>query len=187
MLINIDKTNKNELNVQNNLTTLIGMMGSGKSKFGNLVAKKLNLKFYDTDILIERKFNLPIKDLFKIHGETFFRRVEKKEIYNIVNKARISKENSVISIGGGAFDNLSTRKLLLEYTNVIWLNAPLNSLIDRVGDGFKRPMIQGDVKTSLNNILKKRIKYYILCHYKLDTDKISQKEITKQIIRIVLQ
>ena len=73
MLININKAPKKKCNISNNnLITLIGMMGTGKTKFGYLVAKKLNFNFYDTDTIIEKKFNAPIRDLFTIHGEVFF-------------------------------------------------------------------------------------------------------------------
>ena len=184
MLINTNKVSKKDYNSQNNLITLIGMMGAGKTKFGYLVAKKLNFNFYDTDAIIEKKFNLPIKHLFTTHGESFFRKIEKDEIFSIINHAKISKEKAVISIGGGAFDNLRTRNLLLKDTKVIWLNTPIDTLVNRVGDGSKRPMLKGDIKTSINVILKKRIKYYILSHYKLDTDQLSKKEITDQIIKL---
>ena len=187
MLINTNKEPQKEQNVQNNLISLIGMMGTGKTKFGRLVSKKLNLNFFDIDTLIEKKFNTPINDLFRINGEFFFRKVEKEVIYSIINESKISKEKAVISIGGGAFDNSYTRKLLLKETKVIWLNTPINSLVERVGDGSKRPMLQGDIKTSINTILEKRVKYYIQSHYKLDTDKLSQKKIIAQIIKLTLQ
>ena len=184
MFKKINTVPKKDFTPQNNLITLIGMMGAGKTKFGYLVAKKLNFNFYDTDAIIEKKFNVPIKDLFTIHGELFFRKVEKEEIHSIINRVKIRKEKAVISIGGGAFDNLYTRNLLLKDTKVIWLNTPIDTLVNRIGDGSKRPMLKGDIKTSINAILKKRIKYYILSHYKLDTDQLSKKEITNQIIKL---
>ena len=187
MLMNTNIIPKKEYNFQNNLITLIGMMGTGKTKFGNLVAKKLNLNFYDTDTFIEEKFNTSISDLFRINGESYFRKVEKEVIYNIINETKRKKKQSVISIGGGAFDNLYTRKLLLKETKVIWLNTPINVLVNRVGNGLKRPMIQGDIKKSINTILEKRIKYYEQSHYKLDTGKLSQQEITDHIIKLILQ
>ena len=185
MSININIAPKKKNDTSNNLITLIGMMGTGKTTFGCLVAKKLNFNFYDIDAIIKKKFNVPIKHLFTIHGELFFRKVEKEEIYNIINQAKTSKEKAVISIGGGAFDNLHTRNLLLKNTKVIWLNTPIDTLVNRVGDGSKRPMLKGDIKNSINTILKKRIKYYILSHYKLDTDQLSKKEITDQIIKLI--
>ena len=66
MLININIAPKKKNNPENKLITLIGMMGTGKTKFGYLVAKKLNFNFYDTDAIIEKKFNVPIKDSWRI-------------------------------------------------------------------------------------------------------------------------
>ena len=94
-------------------------------------------------------------------------------------------EKVVISIGGGAFDNKETRELLLQYTNVIWLNTPVNILVERVGEGSKRPMIKGDVKESINRLLKKRTRFYSLSHYQLDTYKLSQKQVTEEIIKLI--
>ena len=187
MSINTNKAPKNEQNVQNHLITLIGMMGTGKTKFGYLVAEKLNLNFYDTDTIIEKKFNAPIRDLFTIHGEFFFRKVEKEQIWNAIEQSKKKNEKAIISIGGGGFDNPDTRSLLLKYTKVIWLNTSICTLIKRVGDASKRPMIQGNIKSSLNKILKKRTKHYLLAHYKLDTDTLSTKQIIDKIIEISAQ
>ena len=62
------------------LTTIIGMMGAGKSKLGYIVSKSLNVNFYDIDDLIEKELNTSIKELFKSHGEAYFRRVEEAKI-----------------------------------------------------------------------------------------------------------
>ena len=123
--------------------TLVGMMGTGKSKFGRLVANYLDYIFYDTDFLIEKNYNTTIKGLFQKYGELFFRKIEKQTIKNLILKVIENNEKVVVSIGGGAFDNKDTRELLLENTKVIWLNTPLNILVDRVGDGSKRPMLKG--------------------------------------------
>ena len=165
--------------------TLIGMMGTGKSKFGRLVASSLNFNFYDVDTLIEKKFKKTIKELFQKHGETFFRNVEKETIKNLIFKVKESDEKVIISLGGGGFDDKETRELLLNFTRVIWLNTPVNILTKRVGDGSKRPMIKGDVTEAINNLLQKRIKFYSLCHHKLNTYKLSQNQITEKIINLI--
>ena len=170
-----------------NLITLIGMMGTGKTKFGNLVANKLDYNFYDSDAIIEKKFSLTIRDIFTIHGENFFREVEKEHIRNTIEQSKKKNEKAIISIGGGGFNNPDTRSLLLKNTQVIWLDTSINTLIKRVGDASKRPMIQGDIKISLNTILKNRTKYYLLAHYKLDTNTLSTKQIIDKIIEISAQ
>ena len=165
--------------------TLIGMMGTGKSKFGRVVAKILDYKFYDIDLLIENKFKMSIKVFFQKHGELFFRKIERDMIRNLILKINKNNEKVVISLGGGGFDDQETRKLLLDNTNVIWLNTPIDILVKRVGNGSKRPMIKGETRNAINRLLKKRIKFYSLCHSQINTDKLDQNQITEKIIDLI--
>ena len=167
------------------LTTIIGMMGAGKSKLGYIVSKSLNLNFYDIDDLIEKDLNTSIKELFKSHGEAYFRRVEEAKIKIVINNAISKNEKAIVSIGGGAFDNQHSRELLLKNTKVIWLNVPIDILIKRIGDGSKRPMIKGNIEKSITEILSKRIKYYTLSHHQLNAYNLTQKQITKKMIQFI--
>lgn len=167
------------------LTTIIGMMGAGKSKLGYIVSKSLNVNFYDIDDLIEKDLNTSIKELFKSHGEAYFRRVEEAKIKIVINNAISRNEKAIISIGGGAFDNQHSRELLLKNTKVIWLNVPIDILIKRIGDGSKRPMIKGNVEKSITEILSKRVKYYSLSHHQLNAYNLTQKQITKKMIQFI--
>ena len=180
---------KNKINLKcinnNKIITFIGMMGTGKSKFGRLIAKNLSFNFYDIDLLIEQKFNNTIKTIFEEKGEKFFRQAEENIIKELIFTISHANKSSVISLGGGAFDNLNTRTLLLKNSHVIWLNSPVEKLINRVGDGSKRPMIRGDVNKSISELLKKRIKYYSLCHDQLNTNKLNQNQIIEKITKII--
>ena len=167
------------------LTTIIGMMGAGKSKLGYIVSKSLNVNFYDIDDLIEKDLNTSIKELFKSHGEAYFRRVEEAKIKIVINNAISRNEKAIISIGGGAFDNQHSRELLLKNTKVIWLNVPTDILIKRIGDGSKRPMIKGNVEKSITEILSKRVKYYSLSHHQLNAYNLTQKQIIKKMIQFI--
>ncbi len=165
--------------------SLIGMMGTGKSKFGRQVASILKFNFYDVDHLIEEEFNMTIKELFQKHGELFFRKIEKKTISNLILNVNLNKEKVIISLGGGGFDNKETRELLLNNTNVIWINTPLDVLVKRVGDGSKRPMIKGNIRNSIMQLLKIRSKYYSLCHNQINTDKLNQNQVIEKIIKLI--
>lgn len=167
------------------LTTIIGMMGAGKSKLGYIVSKSLNVNFYDIDDLIEKDLNTSIKELFKSHGEAYFRRVEEAKIKIVINNAISKNEKAIVSIGGGAFDNQHSRELLLKNTKVIWLNVPTDILIKRIGDGSKRPMIKGNIEKSITEILSKRVKYYSLSHHQLNAYNLTQKQITKKMIQFI--
>ena len=118
-------------------------------------------------------------------GEIFFRRAEENTIKELIFSISQLNQSSVISLGGGGFDNVNTRKLLLKKSHVIWLNSPVESLVKRVGDGSRRPMIKGDVKKSISELLKKRIKYYSLCHDQLNTNKLNQSQIIEKIKKII--
>ena len=165
--------------------TLIGMMGTGKSKFGRQIANILKFNFYDVDHIIENEFKMTIKELFQKHGEDFFRTIEKKTISNLILKINKNKEKVIISLGGGGFDNKETRDILLNNTNVIWLNTPVDVLVQRVGDGLKRPMIKGSTRASISHLLKIRTKYYSLCHNQINTDRLSQDQITEKLIDLI--
>ncbi len=178
--------NAEHTNLHHDKITLVGMMGTGKSKFGRLVANKLNFNFYDIDSLIEKRFKTTIKLIFQKYGELFFREVEKETIKTLIFKINKNNEKVIISLGGGGFDNSETRELLLNNTFVIWLNTPLNILVQRVGDGSKRPMIKGNTRDSIEKLLKKREKFYHLCHYQFNTNKLSQNQITEKIIDLIL-
>ena len=65
---------------------LIGMMGSGKSTIGRMLARKLNLNFIDIDSKIENLENLKIKDIFEKKGEIFFRNLEFSESFKEIKK-----------------------------------------------------------------------------------------------------
>ena len=91
----------------------------------------------------------------------------------------------IISLGGGGFDNEDTRKLLLDNTNVIWLNTPLDVLVKRIGDGSKRPMIKGSTRESIIQLLDIRTKHYSLCHNEINTDKLNQNQVIEKLIYLI--
>ena len=165
--------------------TLIGMMGTGKSKFGRQIANILKYNFYDIDLMIEKEFKITIKKIFQKHGEGFFREIEKKTIRDLILKINKNKEKVIISLGGGGFDDKEIRDLLLSNTNVIWLNTPVDVLVQRVGDGSKRPMIKGKTRDSILQLLKIRTRYYSLCHNQINTDKLNQNQITEKLINLI--
>ena len=174
-----------EINPYYKKITLIGMMGTGKSKFGRQIANILKYNFYDIDHMIEKEFKITIKQLFQKHGEVFFRKIEKKTIRDLILNINKNREKVIISLGGGGFDNKEIRDLLLNNTNVIWLNTPVDVLVQRVGDGSKRPMIKGKTRDSILQLLKIRTKYYSLCHNQINTDKLNQNQITEKLINLI--
>ena len=165
------------------IITLIGMMGSGKTKFGSFLSKKLGYQFYDIDNVIEKKFQISISKIFEQYGEIHFRNEEKKTIDLVINEILSHNKNSILSLGGGGFDSLQTQKLLLSNSFIVWLNCPIDILIKRIGNGEKRPMLKNDVKGTLSNLLKKRTLSYNKAHLTLNSSELTFRKMTNEILQ----
>ena len=157
---------------------LLGMMGVGKSTLGKIVAKKLNLKFIDIDLNIEKKCSMKIWEIFKNKGEDFFRAEEEKEVIEC-----LKKDKSVIALGGGAFLNRNIRNLILKNSISFWLDLNIKSISKRVKWNKKRPLLNHEnVEEIIKKLYLERKNIYKLAKYKINCNKITKEEITKKII-----
>jgi len=166
------------MNLKKNLVFL-GMMGSGKSSIGYLVSKKLNLKFVDIDSKIEEETGMKILNIFSEKGEKFFRNLEEKVTLKI-----LKTNNTVISLGGGAFINDKIRKEILTNHNSFWLNWDLEILLKRIKNSKKRPLALNSSDQEIKNLIKKRAIIYSKAKFKINCNKLTKSEIVKKIKRI---
>jgi shikimate kinase len=116
---------------------LIGFMGSGKSSVGRLVAARLGFQFVDTDQLIVQKTGAQITEIFREHGEEFFRDEESRALESLQNQSGL-----VIATGGGIVVRESNVALLRNLGAVVWLTANEEVIFDRVSRNSKRPLVQ---------------------------------------------
>ena len=159
------------------------MMGSGKTSCGNALAKKIGFNFIDIDNIIEREEKLKINEIFDKFGEKYFRFLEEKMTFFEINNCMRNNIKTIVSLGGGGFENKKIRKFLLDNSKVIWLSTDIKILTKRVGNAFNRPMIRGNVKINLEMILNKRIKNYRKSHLKINTDGLSINDLCDKIIK----
>ena len=162
------KSNKN--------IVLVGMMGSGKSSIGKLLSRKTGLDFIDIDALIEKKENKSITEIFKVNGEKYFRDLEEK-----ISIKKLQEYNNVISLGGGAFLNAKIRKKSSLNSITVWLNWKTSTLIDRIKDSKKRPVVTNLKANEIKDLIEERSKIYNLSDYKVNCDKLSKSEIVDKI------
>ena len=155
----------------------LGMMGSGKSSIGSLVAKKLRLDFIDIDKEIEKELGLSVSKIFEIKGEDYFRRFEE----NITLKL-LKINSTVVSLGGGAFVNKVIRKEVLKNHISFWLNWNNEILLNRIKNSKKRPIAFNLKENELIDLIKKRSNIYSKALYEIKCDKLSKNEIVKKIL-----
>lgn len=107
---------------------LTGFMGAGKSSVGLLLAARIGWRFFDADRQIESEIGLTISDIFRRHGEAFFRASEAEIIGKLSSESR-----TILALGGGALETPSTLSLLLgsPATCIIFLDAPSETLLER--------------------------------------------------------
>lgn len=115
---------------------LSGMMGTGKSTVGALVAQQQGWPFVDLDARIEDRAGASIPTLFAERGEAVFRRLEHEALLDA-----LSGPQAVIALGGGTVTNLRNREALRAQARILTLTASPERLIERIGDDAGRPLL----------------------------------------------
>ena len=155
-------------------------MGVGKSTIGKNLAKKLKYNFVDIDKLIETKEGISINLIFKNKSERYFRKLE-----NDVTLSELKKNNSVISLGGGAFLNNTIRKNVKKMSVSFWLDAPVEELIKRLKKGRLRPLLyKKDIRKTVKKIYFDRKKIYNEADYRIKCGSLKPNEIVSKILNL---
>ncbi len=157
----------------------LGMMGSGKSSIGLLVAEKLKLNFIDIDNEIEKKLGTTISKVFENKGEDYFRKIEEK-----ITLKKLKLFPSVISLGGGAFINENIRKVVLKSHISFWLNWDNNILLTRIKNSKKRPLAINSSDNEIIDLIKKRSNVYAKALFEIKCDNLTKNEVVNKIIKI---
>ena len=157
----------------------LGMMGSGKSSIGSLVAKKLKLNFVDIDKEIEKNLNITINKIFEMKGENYFRKIEEQ-----ITLKKLKLTSTVISLGGGAFTNNNIRKEILKNHFSFWLNWDDKTLLNRIKNSRKRPLAIDATDIELIDLIKKRSSIYSKALFEIKCDNLTKSEIANKIVEI---
>ncbi|MDQ5849595.1 MAG: shikimate kinase [Pseudomonadota bacterium] len=115
---------------------LVGLMGAGKTTVGRLLARRLKLRFVDSDDEIERRCGVKIPLIFEIEGEAGFRQREAQAIAELS-----AMEGIVLATGGGVVIAEGNRRLLAARGTVVYLSASPEDLYQRVRHDRNRPLL----------------------------------------------
>lgn len=165
------------------ILSLTGMMGSGKTTVGRMVADALGCPFLDMDELVARKAGKGIPEIFTAEGESAFRLLEGKMLKEMIRKyGGASSDIVVLALGGGTVTVPGAVKLLQEQTTCVWLQVSEAEALARLSGAKDRPLA-GDWAA----LLEARASLYAAAaHVTLDTDGAAPEALADEIIISVL-
>jgi XRE family transcriptional regulator, aerobic/anaerobic benzoate catabolism transcriptional regulator len=149
---------------------LLGLRGAGKSSVGKQLAVKLGLPFVELDQLIESTAGLSLAEIFELHGERYYRRLERETLSSLLTDPK----GLVLATGGSLVNDRETYKLLRRRAVTVWLKARAEDHWERVlKQGDQRPMGQNPhAMAELRALLAAREKQYSEAEHVIDTSKL---------------
>lgn len=160
---------------------LVGLRGAGKSSIGTALAKKLGVRFVELDELIVREAQMTLSAIFEIHGERYYRSLEREVLRRVLDEG----EPLVVATGGSIVTDAETWGLLRSRARTVWLKATPKEHWDRVvAQGDVRPMRDRPrAKNELEQLLAARAPLYGEAEVVVDTSKTTPREVVEQVLR----
>jgi XRE family aerobic/anaerobic benzoate catabolism transcriptional regulator len=160
---------------------LIGLRGAGKTTIGKRLAKALERSFLELDQMIEEKAGLRLDEVFELHGEAYYRRLEREVLKRFLSTGK----EAVVASGGGLVTDRVTYDMLKQRTLTVWLKARPEDYLARVAaQGDRRPMAgRAEPLAELRELLKERETLYAEAEVTIDTSEKTPEEITRNILQ----
>lgn len=173
------QTSEKSTNKKAKLFFLTGLMGSGKTYWGQVLAAKNNFNFIDLDAIIENSIDISISQIFDTKGEFFFRKIETEVLTKIS-----TKHNTIIATGGGTPCFNNNMSWMNENGITIWLNQSIENIIEKIiPEKIQRPLIADisnqDLSAFFANQLQQRKFFYQQSNHNLNANEISENNLQK--------
>jgi len=162
---------------------LLGLRGAGKSTIGRRLARRLRLPFVELDGAVEDAAGLSLAEVFALHGEAYYRRLERAALERILAEGR----PLVLATGGGLPTTPGTYDLLRTRALTVWLRATPEDHWNRVvQQGDRRPMAdQPEAMAELRRLLAAREPEYARASATVDTSRVGVDGAAAAIARLV--
>jgi XRE family aerobic/anaerobic benzoate catabolism transcriptional regulator len=161
------------------IVSLIGLRGAGKTTIGKLLARDLKRPFLELDRLIEEEAGLRLSEIFALHGEAYYRRLEREVLGRFISIGR----PAILASGGGIITDRVTYDMLKQGTLTVWLKATPEEHLARVAaQGDRRPMAgRADPLAELKSLLREREHLYGEADLVIETSGLSPQEVSRSI------
>lgn len=149
------------------IVALLGLRGAGKTTIGRRLAKRRRVPFVELDRRIEQAADLSLGELFTLHGEDYYRRLEREVLEDVLKDER----PMVLATGGGIVASPDTFALLRRAAVTVWLRARPEDHWNRVvRQGDRRPMADHpQAMADLRALLTTREPLYAMADHTIDT------------------
>ncbi len=154
---------------------LVGFMGAGKTTLAKALAKRLDWRAVDVDELIEAREHATVAEIFARRGEGYFRAVERA-----VLTEQVGQPHLVVATGGGTFADPQSRAAIQRDGVSIWLDVPLERLIDRVPADGRRPLAAD--RLGFERLYHQRRAAYEQAHLRLDAGRAGVAALVEQLV-----
>jgi XRE family aerobic/anaerobic benzoate catabolism transcriptional regulator len=160
---------------------LLGLRGAGKTAIGERLARSLGVPFVELDALVARRAGMSLEAVFEMHGERYFRRIEREVLAELLSEKRAV----VLATSGSIVTDPQTYALLRQKTRTVWLRARALDHWERVvAQGDARPMRdRANAKAELKALLVRRTPLYEQADVTIDTSSLSLDEATQRVLR----
>ena len=160
---------------------LVGFMGTGKSRVGQILAKRLGRRFVDMDHEIVRREGRPIAEIFEKDGEAAFRLIERDVVRELSKRS-----NLVVSTGGGVVLDPSNLADFSSSGVVVCLKASPETVLERVGADTHRPLLRSDDRLErIRELLAQRQSLYDAIPLGVVTDGLDAAQVADEVIRLL--